>query len=44
MGIYFHDNFMDAMRVMDFPELFRFEKEHFTVLLDMLEILLPMVP
>ena len=37
-GIYSHDNFMDVIGGMDFFELFRFEKEHFMVLLDVLQI------
>ena len=37
-GIYSHDNFMDVIGGMDFFELFRFEKEHFMVLLDVLPV------
>ena len=37
-GICSHENFMDVIGGMDFFELFRFEKEHFMVLLDVLQI------
>ena len=37
-GIYSHDHYMYAIGGMDFLEVFRFEEDHFMLLLEVLEI------